>query len=395
MTARPALLPSLVALSLLAGAPAQSGERPALHANAARSELDAAVVRLRTGLSRPVDATAIPRTIGPDGRVLGTAARDWTSGFYPGLLWLLYGYSRDMQFERSARQWTAVLEEQKKNLGTHDLGFIIYSSFGNGYRLTGDPRYKDVIVEAARSLATRFNARVGAIRSWDFGSWRYPVIIDNMMNLELLFAAARLGGDSRYRDIAVAHADTTLRNHFRADGGSYHLVDFDPDTGVARSKETVQGAGDGSVWARGQAWAVYGFTMAYRETRDGRYLRRAESAAEFVLQRLPADHVPYWDYSVERTQRTPRDASAAAIAASALYELAELAPARRARYRLAADRIVASLGASYRATSAEHQYLLLHGTGDFPRRFEVDVPLIYADYYYVEALLRRLRQAQE
>lgn len=395
MTARPALLLLLVALGMLAGVAPALGEGSALPASAARSELDAAVVRLRAGLSRPVDRTAIPRTIGPDGRVLGTAPRDWTSGFYPGLLWLLYEYSRDTQFERSARQWTAILEEQKTNLDTHDLGFIIYSSFGNGYRLTGDPRYKDVILEAARSLATRFNAKVGAIRSWDFGTWSHPVIIDSMMNLELLFAAARLAGDSRYRDIAVAHADTTLRNHFRADGGSYHLVDFDPKTGLVRSKGTVQGARDASVWARGQAWAIYGFTIAYRETREGRYLRRAESAAEFVLQHLPADHVPYWDYSVERTQGTPRDVSAAAIAASALYELAEFAPAREARYRLAADRMLASLSASYRATSAEHAFLLLHGTGDFPHGSEVDVPLIYSDYYYAEALLRRLRQAGE
>jgi rhamnogalacturonyl hydrolase YesR len=296
-----------------------------------------------------------------------------------------------MQFERTARQWTAVLEEEKKNLNTHDVGFIIYSSFGNGYRLTRDPSYKDVLVEAAQSLATRFNAKVGAIRSWDFDAWQYPVIIDGMMNLELLFEAARITGDSQYRNIAIAHANTTLRTHFRADGSSYHLVDFDPITGLVRSKGTYQGASDESAWARGQAWATYGFTMAHRETKDPRYLRQAESSAAFILDHMPADRVPYWDYSVERTQQTPRDASAAAITASALYELAEFAPANGARYRLAADHILASLGAAYRATSAEHQFLLLHSTGGFPQKAEVDVPLIYADYYYVEALLRRLR----
>jgi rhamnogalacturonyl hydrolase YesR len=357
----------------------------------ARSELDTAAARLRPALFRPVDGTAIPRTLAKDGKPVGTGSREWTSGFYPGLLWLMYEYSRDAQFERAARQWSALLEQEKKNTSTHDVGFIIDTSFGNGYRLTGDEHYRAVVIDAARSLTTRFNAKVGAIRSWDFGPWKYPVIIDNMINLELLFVATRLTGDPRYRDIAVAHANTTLREHFRHDGSSYHVVDFDPLTGAVRSKGTLQGASDDSTWARGQAWAVYGFTVAYRETRDPKYLRQAETSAAFILDHLPPDFVPYWDYSVSSKARTPRDASAAAIAAAALYELAEFTATRGSRYRLAADRMLVSLSSTYRAIAAGHSCLLLHSTGSFPQKTEIDVPLIYADYYYVQALLRRLR----
>jgi unsaturated chondroitin disaccharide hydrolase len=357
-----------------------------------RTSVAAAIGHYRDLLDRHPDPHRIPRSAA-GGSVHLVGPSDWTSGFVAGSLWYLSELSDDGTFETAARAWTLALIEQQHQTGTHDVGFMIHSSFGNGLRLTGDPAYRRVLITAAESLATRFNGRVGALRSWDWGRWSFPVIIDNMMNLELLFRATELGGGARYAEMAVEHALTTDEQHFRLDSSSYHLVDFDPVTGRVSSKETHQGLFDESTWARGQAWALYGFTMAYRETRDARFLARALAVAEFMAKNLPPDGVPYFDFAVPSTPRAPRfrDASAAAITASALLELQAFAPAAScaSQRRLALD-ILRRLGSSdYTAAPATNGgFILLHRVGDQPRGTEVDAALNYADYYYLEALLR-------
>jgi hypothetical protein len=333
-----------------------------------------------------------PRTFA-NGKVVTTRIQDWTSGFFPGALWLIYDYTRDPQWRTIAEEYTARQETVKDITTNHDVGFVLYCSYGQGLRLTGNPAYRDVLLQGAKSLSTRFNPTVGLIRSWDFGTWKYPVIIDNMMNLELLMWAARAGSEPRFREIALSHADQTLANHFRADGSSFHLVDYDPATGAAVQKQTVQGAADGSAWARGQAWGLYGFTMMYRETRHPAYLAQAEKIARFLLNhpRLPEDKVPYWDYDAPGIPNEPRDTSAAAIMCSALTELSDYAEPELARQCLAvAKRQLRSLSSpAYRAPLGTNgNFLLMHGVGHKPGKSEIDQPLIYGDYYFLEALLR-------
>ncbi len=344
----------------------------------------------------PVDSLRIPRSVAGDGGVAGVASPDWTSGFFAGTLWQLAaadeGTATSRALERAARTWTAFSTKEQYNAGDHDLGFRVYCSFGEGYDLFGVDAYRPVIVQAARSLATRFDERVGAIRSWDWNrdQWQYPVIVDNMMNLELLFEAARLSGDTSLYRVADRHARTTLANHFRADHSSYHVVDYDTLTGAVRLKQTHQGMADESAWARGQAWGLYGFTAAYRYTRDPAYLAQAERIAEFFFTHpnLPADGIPYFDFDAPAGKTTPRDASAAVIAASALLELLEYVPAKRERYLGWADRVLATLETeAYQARTPP--FLLGHSTGNQPAGSEIDVPINYADYYYVEALGRR------
>ncbi len=334
----------------------------------------------------------VPRSLHPSGELKLIGSRDWTSGFFPGLLWFLYEYTQDEQWILQAKKFTSKLEQEQFDTGTHDVGFKIYNSFGAGYRLTQTASYRNVIIQAAKSLSTRYNAKVGSIQSWKAtGKWRFPVIIDNMMNLELLFAATRLSGDSTYYQIAVDHANTTLKNHFRADNSSFHVVDYDPVTGQVRQKNTHQGYSDESAWARGQAWGLYGFTVCYRETKNRTYLQQAEKIATFILNhpRLPADLVPYWDFDAPLIPDEPRDASAAAITASALYELSTYSQNSKV-FRAAADKILTSLSTQYISPIGQNRgFILLHSTGHKPAKNEINVPLIYADYYYLEALLRR------
>jgi alpha-L-fucosidase len=320
-------------------------------------------------------------------------SRDWTSGFFPGELWFLYECTGNNEWKNQAQKFTSNIEREKTNGGTHDMGFKIYCSFGQGYRLTNDAHYKDVIIQSAKTLSTRFNPKVGVIRSWDHHKeqWDYPVIIDNMMNLELLFEATKLTGDSSFYKIAVAHANTTMKNHFRPDYSSYHVVDYDTATGGVRKRQTAQGYADESAWARGQAWGLYGYTMCYRETKDKKYLDQAQHIASFILNHpnLPKDLVPYWNFNAPNIPNEPRDASAAAVMASALYELSTYSKNKN-NYRKTADQIIESLTKSYRSPIGENKgFILLHSTGSKPANSEVDVPLSYADYYYLEALLRK------
>lgn len=331
-----------------------------------------------------------PRTL-VNGRLKMINSNDWTSGFFPGVLWYLYDFTGKAAWKAQAQKFTELIKKEQFSKNTHDLGFMIYCSFGNGYRLTKDTAYKNVIVQAAKSLSTRYNPKTGLIRSWDHNAdkWKYPVIIDNMMNLEMMFNATAFSGDSSFYKIAVSHANNTLKNHFRADASSYHVVDYDPENGSVRMKVTHQGYADESAWARGQAWGLYGFTMCYRFTKDPAYLKQAEAIAKFILthKNLPADKVPYWDYNAPNIPNAPRDASAAAITASAFYELATYSKA--AAYKKEADDILASLTNSYRSPLGGNSgFILLHSTGHLPAKSEIDVPLNYADYYYMEALKR-------
>ena len=333
-----------------------------------------------------------PRCLDSKGELVLNPSFRWTSGFFPGMLWYLYDYTKDKKWEEQAKTFTANIEKEKFNGGSHDVGFKIYCSFGNGYRLTKDKHYKEVIIQAAKTLSTRFNPTTGVIRSWDtMPKWSYPVIIDNMLNLELLFAATKLSGDSSFCKIAISHANTTLKNHFRKDFSCYHVVDYDstkPESVI--KKGTHQGYSDESAWARGQAWALYGYTMCYRETKDPKYLKQAENVAGYILNNpnLPPDLVPYWDYNAPNIPNEPRDASAAACMASGLFELSTYSKKGKI-YRKAADKMIESLTNNYRSPIGENKgFILLHSTGAKPNKSEVDSPLSYADYYYLEALLR-------
>ncbi|MBO9671915.1 MAG: glycoside hydrolase family 88 protein [Sphingobacteriaceae bacterium] len=332
-----------------------------------------------------------PRTV-ENGQFKMVVSKDWTSGFFPAELWYFYQYTRDKKWLNLAEKYTEDIKKEQFNKGTHDLGFMIYCPFGNGYRLTGNPAYKAVIIQAAKSLSTRFNATAGVIKSWDHNGdkWKYPVIIDNMMNLELLFETTRLTGDSSFYKIAVKHANTTMKNHFRPDYSSYHVVDYDTLTGNVRQKVTAQGYANESAWARGQAWALYGYTMCYRETKNKAYLAQADGIAGFILNNkiTPADGIPYWDYNDPKIPEASRDASAASITASALYELAKYSSNGK-KYKAAANKILNSLSTKYTSKiGTNYGFILEHSTGHRPAKSEIDVPINYADYYYLEALLR-------
>lgn len=333
-----------------------------------------------------------PRTF-EGGKLQMVAAKDWTSGFFPGSLWYLFEYTGQPRWKIAAQDYTARIESIKDYRGSHDVGFMLNCSFGNGYRLTHEPHYRDVLLQGAHTLSQRFSPSVGLIRSWDNKKWQYPVIIDNMMNLELLTWAAREGNEPQLRKIAVQHADHTLKNHFRADASSWHVVDYNPAKGEVITKQTHQGAADDSAWARGQAWALYGYTMMYRETRKPEYLAQASKVAGFLINhpRLPADKIPYWDFDATDIPAAPRDASAAAIMASALIELSEFVELAFGAQclDLARQQLLSLSSPAYLAKLGENGgFLLQHCVGNYPKHSEIDVPLNYADYYFLEALLR-------
>ena len=336
-----------------------------------------------------------PRSINKDGSLAMIHPHDWCSGFFPGSLWQMYAYTHDDFWRQQAISNTWLIEESKWHKGTHDLGFMMNHSFGKAYQLTGERSYKDVVLQSARTLITRYSSKVKSIRSWDHNrdKWKYPVIIDNLMNLEMLFWATQETGDSIFWKIAVNHANTTMKNHFRPDYSSFHVVDYDPETGEVRARQTAQGYADDSFWSRGQAWGLYGYTMCYRFTKNPAYLQQARHIADFFfgLPNLPEDLIPYWDMKAPGIPNVPRDASAGAIMASALYELCGYVSTEDSkRYRAIADKIVDSLNQHYRAESGTtYGFLLLHSTGHHPAGSEIDVPLNYADYYYLEALTRK------
>ncbi|MFH6767499.1 glycoside hydrolase family 88 protein [Gaetbulibacter aquiaggeris] len=342
----------------------------------------------------------IPRTITTEGKMHWTDQNfDWTEGFFPGACWYLYDFSKDEAWKEAAERFQSQFESHKNYTNNHDLGFVFNSSYGNGYRLTGNESFKQVMITAGDSLITRFNRNVGCIQSWETDTgwqaergWKFPVIIDNMMNLELLFELSKITGDNKYKNVAIAHANATMKNHFRQDYSSYHLVDYDPETGKVRSKQTAQGYSDESSWARGQAWGLYGYTVCYRYTKDQSYLQQAENIAKYIIENpsIPKDGIPYWDYNAENIPNEPRDVSAAAITASALIELDNYS---KNSYSQFIDIILTALASDdYTATIGDNNnFILKHSVGSIPHNAEIDVPLIYADYYYLEALLRKLK----
>ena len=314
---------------------------------------------------------------------------DWTSGFFPGSLWLAYELTGDERLLADAVDYTNKMLPATFYTGTHDLGFMVGCSYGNALRISPNDSLKTVIIRTADNLASRFNPEIGAIRSWDFGPWNFPVIIDNMMNLELLFQASKLTGDNKYKDIAIRHADKTMACHFRPDMTSYHVVSYNPD-GSIETRQTFQGRSDESAWARGQAWGVYGYTVCYRETGDKKYLEFAQKIADMIISRVKTeDHIPLWDYDAPNLPTTPRDASAAAVTSSALFELCGYLPDGQ-KYFDYAESILRSLSSpEYLAEPGTNcGFILKHSTGSLAHGSEIDVPLNYADYYYLESIKR-------
>ena len=341
-----------------------------------------------------------PITLNSKGEVYYGGYSDWRSGFFPGTIWYLYELTQKECYKNYATRYTEALEKAKALTWHHDIGFIIMCSYGNALRLTNTQSYKDVIIEAARSLSSRFRPVPGVIQSWDATKgwqaqrgWECPVIIDNMMNLELLFKATQLSGDSTYWKIAVSHANRTLKEHFRKDASCYHVIDYDLTTGSVRHRQTAQGYSDESIWSRGQAWAIYGYAMCYRYTRDKQYLDQSIRTFKMMKnhKNMPKDLIPYWDMSAPKIPEEPRDVSSASCIASALYELCSLDSKNKKEYKTYADKILKSLSTdSYRAQlGANGNFLLMHSVGSIPHNSEIDVPLNYADYYFMEALKRK------
>jgi unsaturated chondroitin disaccharide hydrolase len=345
-------------------------------------------------LDYPVDSMSMPRSMTVKTNFIKKVpSRDWTSGFFAGNLWQLYRLTGNEAYKNQAEKWTLFSKKESVNSNSHDVGFKVFCSFGEALKVENKEEYKAVIIKGAETLCMRFNAKVGAIRSWDFNkeTWDYPVIIDNMMNLELLFEASKLSGNKKYQDIAIQHANTTLKNQFRADNSCYHVIDYDPTTGNVTKKTTLQGYNDDSVWTRGQGWAVYGFTMSYRYTKDPAYLKQAEATAKFFItnKNLPEDGIPYWDFKDPAIPNSARDVSAATIMASALYEL--YGYTKNKDYLALADKIMKSLHSDQYILSdaVKAPFILDHSTGNWPKHDEIDEPIIYADYYFLEALLRK------
>jgi unsaturated chondroitin disaccharide hydrolase len=343
----------------------------------------------------------LPRTLDTAGNLVTARANWWTSGFFPGSLWELYEYSGNAKIKEYAQMMTARVEKQKNNTGTHDLGFMLYCSFGNGLRLSGDESYNEVLLIGAKSLATRFRPKNGCIQSWNSRrGWQCPVIIDNMMNLEFLMWAFKKTGDSTYYKICVSHSDTTMKNHFRPDYSSYHVVSYDTITGKVEAKQTHQGAADGSAWSRGQSWGLYGYTVMFRETKLVRYLDQAIHIADFMISHpnMPEDKIPYWDFNAPGIPNAKRDVSAGSIMASALIELSGyVQPELGKKYLAIAETQLRSLASpAYLAKPGKNgNFILMHSVGSIPGKSEIDVPLTYADYYFIEALLRYKKLLQK
>jgi len=319
--------------------------------------------------------------------------KDWTSGFFPGSLWLLYELTDRVEFKNSAEIYTQLLDKEQYDHSTHDIGFMLYCSDGNALRLTHESKYRKVLLNAAHSLSTRFNPKVGGIKSWDTKPWSYPIIIDNMMNLELLMWASHETPDNNYKYISTAHANLSLFNHFRPDGSTFHVIDYNPLTGVIIQKRTHQGASDDSSWARGQSWAIYGYTMMYRETGNLDYLKQAQKTALLFLHypSMPEDGIPFWDYNAPNIPNELRDSSAAAIMCSALFELSDYTSGSDKQVFLdfAWKQLISLSSTNYFSKLGNNGgFLLLHATGHHPKHSELDVPLNYGDYYYLESLVR-------
>jgi unsaturated chondroitin disaccharide hydrolase len=379
----------LVAVVLVAAIAAVARPARAYDQATAACVLDLAAQKVLRADAR-LQVGASPKSTGADGRWRTVAAADaigWTQGFFPGSLWLLFEGTAEAKWRARAEAWTAPLAVQRTNTESHDLGFKLVPSFGAMERLTGSTAAREVLLAAAASLATRFDARLGAVKCCDWNpDWAFPVVVDTMVNLELLLWGAAHGGDPAWRDMALAHAATTARDLVRADGGTFHVVDYDPATGAIRSRGTYQGAGAATTWSRGQAWAMLGFATLYRETGDAAMLATARKVADYWVARVPSDGVPNWDFDAARVEP---DSSAAAAAALALLDLAtHVTGADATPYRALALRTLETLSSDRYLDRSAGEALLRHGVGDLPHGVEIDVGLAYGDYYFAAAVLR-------
>ncbi|WP_298551480.1 glycoside hydrolase family 88 protein [uncultured Algibacter sp.] len=344
-------------------------------------------------LNYKVDSTAFARSYNPKTTIIKKVpSENWTSGFFAGNFWQIYMLTGNEAYKNKAKEWTAFIEKEKYNDKTHDMGFKVFCSFDNGLKVEDNQEYKDVIVHSAQTLSTRYNPHIGSIRSWDFNrdKWQFPVIIDNMMNLELLFEATKISGDSTFHKIAVNHANTTMKNHFREDHSTWHVLDYDTISGQVRGRVTHQGIHDNSAWARGQGWAINGFTTVYRYTKDKKYLNRAVKTANFFINHkdLPEDGIPYWDFSHSDIPNIPRDVSAATVVASGLVELYQYT--KNEAYLNYSKKVVNSLKSSNYILPKDLNipFILDHSFGDWSKRHEMDEPIVYGDYYFLQTLLR-------
>lgn len=350
---------------------------------------------------QPYDYTVEPRNILQGDKQKGwncrkATAAEWCSGFWPGILWMTYSYNKDVEVRRQAENYTKPIESIVHTpVYDHDLGFLAFCSIGKGFEQTGTPRYKQLILDAADSLATLFNPKVGTMLSWprevDRQGWPHNTIMDNMINLETMFWASRNGGNPLLYDLAVMHATTTMKHHFRPDGSSYHVAVYDTISGDFIKGVTHQGYADNSMWARGQSWAIYGYTVVYRYTRDKVFLDFAQKVTDIYLKRLKEtsdDLIPRWDFD-DPNPNAPKDASAACVVADALIELSGyVGGAKGAAYKQAAIDMLAQLSTPRYQSGKKNVAFLMHSTGHHPAGSEIDASIIYADYYYLEALLR-------
>ena len=362
-----------------------------------QKQIDDCENQLKIAVPKLTDLTKHPRLIDKDKKEWKEVTNDkliWTSGFYPGVLWYAYDITGNERWKNEAIKRTEVFEDFQNIKEHHDIGFMMFPAYGNGYKISGKKEYKDILLNSAASLASRFNPNVGTIKSWSnkmHPRWKQHItIIDNMLNLELLFWAAKNGGDQKYYDIAVRHAETTMKNHFRKDLTSWHVLEYDSINGNVLNRHTKQGFADDSRWSRGQAWGVYGYTMVYKETKDKKYLDFAKKLADTYLSLLPHDMVPAWDFDVQSNPKEEKDASAAAIVASSLMDLSTFVDSEtdQERYFNAGVEILKSLGSEKYSAVGKADSFLLHSTGAKSLGHEIDVALIYADYYYIEALSR-------
>lgn len=330
----------------------------------------------------------VPRSVKPDGSTYFVKPLDWTSGFFGGSLFYIYEVTRDEEIKKNAIHFTEYIAEQQWDSTQHDTGFQIFCSYGNGLRLLGTEEYKNVIYNTSNTLCYRYNETIGAIRSWDFGDWDFPVIIDNMMNLEMLYWAGKNLNEPRFIDIANRHAMVTMENHFRDDYSSVHVVDYCQQTGGVHGTQTFQGLHDHSAWSRGQAWGLYGYVMSYRETGKKEFLDHAEKIAALIISKLPNDYIPFWDFDLPSTNGEPKDASSAAVTASALIELYQFTQNQEYK-RIATEMLKELMSPNYRAElGKDNWFLLKHSTGHYSQKSEIDTPINYADYYFLEAMLR-------
>jgi unsaturated chondroitin disaccharide hydrolase len=344
-----------------------------------------------------IDTTKAIRSCDSTGKWTTIHKTDWMSGFFPGILWYIYENTKDKNIGEQARKWTQSIEKQKFQIHHHDIGFMMFCSFGNGLRLKSDPKDVPVLIQSAKSAITRYNPKVGTIKSWNFKANDHPTIIDNMMNLELLTWASRQTKDPIYKDIAIKHAEVSIKNHFRPDFSSYHVILYDSTTGEVIKKHTAQGFSDESRWARGQSWGLYGYVMMYRETGKKEFLEQGKKISDLFIKILPADTVPFWDFDAPNQPNAVKDASSAAVAAAGLLELSllEKKSSESRKYYNAGVKLLNALSTSrYLADKDKYECVLLHSAYNVPKNYEVDVNISYADYYYLEAL-SRLKKIQK